>query len=40
MNRYDIAIVGAGFAGLACARVAAERGLRVVVIEKKPEPGV
>ena len=41
MNGHcDIAIIGAGFAGLVCARVAAERGLKVVVIEKKPEAGV
>lgn len=39
-DRYDIAIIGAGFAGLVCARVAAERGLKVAVIEKKPEAGV
>ena len=39
-DRYDIVIIGAGFAGLVCARVAAERGLRVAVIEKKPAPGV
>lgn len=39
-DRYDIVIIGAGFAGLVCARVAAERGLRVAVVEKKPEPGV
>ncbi len=37
---YDIVIIGAGFAGLVCARVAAERGLKVAVIEKKPEAGV
>lgn len=36
---YDIGIVGAGFAGLACARVAARRGLRVLVVDRKPEPG-
>jgi len=39
-DRYDIVIIGAGFAGLVCARVAAERGLSVAVVEKKPEPGV
>lgn len=38
--RCDIVIIGAGFAGLVCARVAAERGLSVVVLDKKPEPGV
>ena len=37
---YDVGIVGAGFAGLACARVAARRGLRVLVVDRKPEPGV
>ncbi len=36
---YDLAIVGAGFAGLVCARTAALRGLRVCVIEAKKEPG-
>ncbi len=39
MKRCDLAIVGAGFAGLACARVAARRGLRVVVLDRKAEPG-
>lgn len=39
-DRYDLVIVGAGFAGLVCARVAAERGLHVAVIERKPGPGV
>jgi len=36
---YDIHIVGAGFAGLACARAAARRGLRVLVIDRKRSPG-
>lgn len=36
---YDIAVIGAGFAGLACARRAAQRGLSVVVLERKTEPG-
>ena len=34
--QYDVGIVGAGFAGLACARAAARRGLRVLVIDRKP----
>ena len=38
--RYDVAVIGAGFAGLACARAAARRGLRVIVIDRKREPGV
>ena len=36
---YDVGIVGAGFAGLACARAAARRGLSVLVIDRKAEPG-
>ena len=35
----DLAIVGASFAGLACARTAALLGLSVAVIDAKPEPG-
>ena len=35
----DLAIIGAGFAGLACARRAAERGLTVLVLDRKREPG-
>jgi flavin-dependent dehydrogenase len=36
---YDLAVVGAGFAGLACARHAALAGLRVVLLEKKASAG-
>ena len=36
---FDLAIVGASFAGLAAARTAAARGLSVVVVEAKREPG-
>ena len=36
---YDLVVVGAGFAGLACARRAAELGLSVLVIERQSEPG-
>ncbi|MFO1303289.1 MAG: FAD-dependent oxidoreductase [Burkholderiales bacterium] len=39
-TRYDVAVIGAGFAGLACARAAARRGLRVLVTDRKGEPGV
>ena len=35
----DVIIVGAGFAGLACAQAAARRGLRVRVLERKPAVG-
>jgi hypothetical protein len=36
----DLVIVGGGFAGLACARTAALRGLRVCVLERRPAIGV
>jgi flavin-dependent dehydrogenase len=36
---YDLAIVGAGFAGLACARSAALRGLSVLVLERQARAG-
>ena len=39
LKAYDIGIVGAGFAGLACARAAARRGLSVLVVDRKQEPG-
>ena len=35
----DLVIIGASFAGLLCAKTAALRGLRTVVIEAKEEPG-
>jgi flavin-dependent dehydrogenase len=35
----EVEVVGASFAGLACARASATRGLRTVVWERKPEPG-
>lgn len=36
---FDIVIVGASFAGAACAIAAAQRGLRVCVVERKRDPG-
>ena len=39
MVRERVEIVGAGFAGLACARAAAARGLRVEVYDRKRAPG-
>jgi len=39
MRQYDLTIVGGGFAGLVCARVVALRGLRVAVLEAKPDAG-
>ncbi|MCW5773807.1 MAG: NAD(P)/FAD-dependent oxidoreductase, partial [Rhodospirillaceae bacterium] len=38
-RRYDLAIAGAGFAGLVAARRAALRGMSVVVLERKAEAG-
>ena len=38
-TQYDLVIVGASFAGLACARSAALRGLKVCVIEAKSDAG-
>jgi flavin-dependent dehydrogenase len=39
VREYDVAIVGASFAGLSCARTAAMRGLRVVVLDRKTDAG-
>ena len=36
---HDVIILGAGAAGLFCAATAAQRGQRVVVMERAPEPG-
>ena len=36
---YDLVIVGASFAGLAAAKTAAMRGLKVAVLEAKPSAG-
>jgi digeranylgeranylglycerophospholipid reductase len=37
--KTDCAIVGASFAGLACATALARTGMRVTVLEKKADPG-
>ena len=34
--QYDIAVIGAGLAGLQCARLLGARGLRVVLLDRKP----
>jgi flavin-dependent dehydrogenase len=39
VQRFDLIIVGGSFAGLACARTAALKGLKVAVVDAKPEPG-
>ena len=36
---YDAIILGGGAAGLMCAAVAGQRGKRVLVLERAPEPG-
>lgn len=36
---YDVAIVGAGASGMACAVTAANRGLTVLVLDKNIQPG-
>src|SRR5262245_43156980 len=38
-NHYDLAIAGGSFAGLVCARSAALRGLRTLVLERQSAPG-
>ncbi len=39
-RQWDVVIVGASFAGAACALAAAQRGLRVCVLERKRDPGI
>ncbi|BHH83019.1 NAD(P)/FAD-dependent oxidoreductase [Desulforhopalus sp. 52FAK] len=39
MLSYDVVIVGAGPAGLACARITAAQGLKTLVLEQKPSIG-
>lgn len=39
MQNYDVIILGAGAAGLMCAGIAGQRGLRVAVLEKAEKPG-
>ncbi|WP_431096150.1 NAD(P)/FAD-dependent oxidoreductase [Polaromonas aquatica] len=38
-QRFDLVVVGASFAGLACARAAARAGLQVAIVEKKSASG-
>ena len=39
LTQNDLTIIGAGFAGLSCARTAAAQGLDTLVLERKPCPG-
>ncbi|HID65710.1 MAG TPA: FAD-dependent oxidoreductase, partial [Aquificaceae bacterium] len=38
MNRYDVLVVGAGPAGTAAAKYLSEKGLRVLIVERKNLP--
>ena len=40
MEQFDAIILGAGAAGLFCVGVAAQRGRRVVILERSREPGL
>ncbi|MGB8219215.1 MAG: NAD(P)/FAD-dependent oxidoreductase [Methanoregula sp.] len=40
MEQYDIAVIGAGPAGLFCAIHATGPGIRVLLMEKNPQPGI
>src|SRR5882762_1448180 len=35
MEHYDVVIIGAGLAGLQCARLLGEHGLRVLLVDRK-----
>ncbi|HET6977438.1 MAG TPA: NAD(P)/FAD-dependent oxidoreductase [Pyrinomonadaceae bacterium] len=35
MNNYDVTIIGAGLAGLQCARLLSRKGLRVLLVDRK-----
>lgn len=37
--QYDVIIVGASFAGLSCASILADNGLKVLILERKKEAG-
>jgi flavin-dependent dehydrogenase len=37
MERFDVVVVGAGLAGLQCSRLLGQRGLRVLLVDQKPD---
>src|SRR6266404_606377 len=36
MEEYDVVIIGAGLAGLQCARLLGRRGFRILLVDRKP----
>jgi predicted Rossmann fold flavoprotein len=38
-RKFDVIVLGAGAAGLMCAAVAGQRGRRVALLERNPQPG-
>lgn len=38
-DRYDVIIIGAGIGGLVCGCYLAKGGLKVLIVEKNPQPG-
>jgi predicted Rossmann fold flavoprotein len=38
-HQFDVIVLGAGAAGLMCAAVAGQRGRRVALLERNPQPG-
>lgn len=38
MKHYDVIVVGAGLAGLQCARLLGRRGLRILLVDRKSSP--
>ena len=36
MKQYDVIVVGAGLAGLQCARLLGKQGMRVLLVDRKP----
>lgn len=37
MHKFDVIIVGAGFAGISCAKILAQNGINVAVLERKKD---
>lgn len=36
MEHFDVVVIGAGLAGLQCARLLGERGFHVLLVDRKP----